>query len=283
MAQRLRWARPSGADDLKTHDLESTSPVLPEVHPVEQDRFTLDLLIDVTSHEPVVAVQHPRGAQHRLQSAPRWQLKVKRGIDIVGASVILILVSPLMLLTAVAIAVTSRGPVFFVQDRVGYMGQRFRFFKFRSMCHDAEARKEEILHHNQHDLGPIFKIRNDPRLNPVGKVIRKLSIDELPQLLHVLEGQMSLVGPRPLPYEDVIEHIPVDHLNDPSMYTTREMLRLTATPGITCIWQVSGRSGLDYDTWVAMDIEYLENWSLWLDLKLLAQTIPAVLSGRGAY
>jgi lipopolysaccharide/colanic/teichoic acid biosynthesis glycosyltransferase len=283
LTQRRRGAVPSGADDLKAHDPESTRPVLPLVHPVERERFTTGLLIDVTSDEPVVAVQHPRGAQHRLQAAPRWQLKVKRGIDIVGASVILILASPVMLLTALAIAISSPGPIFYAQDRVGYMGQRFRFLKFRSMCHDAEARKEEILHQNQHHSGPIFKVRDDPRMTPVGKTIRRLSIDELPQLFHVLRGTMSLVGPRPLPYEDVVALIPEDRLNDQSMYTTWDLQRLTVKPGMTCIWQVSGRSELDYDTWVKMDVEYIESWSLWLDVKLLAKTFSAVLSGRGAY
>jgi lipopolysaccharide/colanic/teichoic acid biosynthesis glycosyltransferase len=264
-----------GAETSTVVDLEPLVPVVHETTPVERDQ--LRLVIDLTSDEPWIEIRH------QLQTAPRWQLWMKRGIDILGASLLLILLSPLLLFTAAAIALTSRGPIFFSQDRVGYMGQRFRFLKFRSMCHDAETRKDEILHHNHHDSGPIFKIRDDPRMTPVGKVIRRFSIDELPQFIHVLQGKMSLVGPRPLPYEDVVQQIPADHLDDPSMYTTYDLQRLTAVPGITCIWQVSGRSELDYDTWVKMDIEYIENWSLGLDLSLMARTIPAVLSGRGAY
>ena len=277
MTQAHRHVGLWGSENPKVLDLELLSPVPDEVPPVERDQLTLDLVIDLSSFEPVVEIRH------RLQTAPRWKLAVKRGIDFVVGSVILILVSPLMLVTALAIKVTSRGPVFFGQDRVGYMGEKFRFLKFRSMCHDAEERKVEVLGQNHHQSGPIFKIRNDPRMTPVGKVIRRFSIDELPQILHVIQGTMSLVGPRPLPYEDVVAQIPEDHLHNQSMYTTWDLHRLTTKPGITCIWQVSGRSELDYDTWVRMDIDYIENWSLWLDAKLLAQTIPAVLSGRGAY
>ena len=277
MTQAHRQVGLWGSENPNVLDLELLGPVIDEVPPVERDQLTLDLVIDLTSVEHVVEIRH------RLQTAPRWKLAVKRGLDIVGGSILLILVSPLMLLTALAIRATSRGPVFYAQDRVGYMGQRFRFIKFRSMCHDAEARKSEILGQNHHQSGPIFKIRDDPRMTRVGKVIRRFSIDELPQILHVIQGTMSLVGPRPLPYEDVVAQIPEDYLHNQSMYTTWDLQRLTTKPGITCIWQVSGRSELDYDTWVKMDIEYIENWSLGLDLKLLAQTVPAVLSGRGAY
>ncbi|HLF44657.1 MAG TPA: sugar transferase [Acidimicrobiia bacterium] len=283
MTQRLRQVRLWGTEKLKVVDLELLSPVLPEDPPVVTNQLSFDLLIDLTSDEAGGEDRRLPGVRRRLQTAPRWQLAVKRAIDIVGATMILILVSPVMLLTALAIVVTSRGPVLYGQDRVGYMGQRFRFLKFRSMCHDAEARKNEILDRNHHVSGPIFKVRDDPRMTPVGKIIRRLSIDELPQFLHVIQGTMSLVGPRPLPFEDVVAQIPEDHLNDQSMYTTWDLQRLTTKPGLTCIWQVSGRSELDYDTWLKMDIEYIENWSLWLDLKLLAQTVPAVLSGRGAY
>lgn len=277
MTQAHRQIGLWGPENPNVLDLELLSPVLDEAPPVERDQLSLDLLIDVSSDEPAIEIRH------RLKSAPSWQLVAKRGIDIVGSSLMLIIVSPLMVLTALAIVTTSAGPVFYAQDRVGYMGQRFRFLKFRSMCHDAETRREEILHQNHHQSGPIFKIRDDPRMTPVGRIIRRMSIDELPQLLHVLRGTMSLVGPRPLPYEDVVAQIPEDHLNDQSKYTTWDLQKLTTKPGITCIWQVNGRSELDYETWIRMDIEYIENWSLWLDVKLLAQTIPAVLSGRGAY
>ena len=208
---------------------------------------------------------------------------MKRIIDADRRSLLLILLSPVLLVTAGAIALTSPGPILFAHDRVGYMGRRFRFLKFRSMARDAESLKAGVQGRNEYLSGPVFKIKDDPRMTSVGRVIRRLSIDELPQLWNVLRGDMSLVGPRPLPYEDVVAQIPAAYLEDPNMYHSRDLQRLTAKPGITCIWQVSGRSELDYDTWVDMDIEYIETWTLWLDLKLLARTIPAVLSRRGAY
>ena len=200
-----------------------------------------------------------------------WQLRLKRLIDIIGALVALVILSPVLGVTALAVACTSPGPVFFRQERVGHLGKRFSFIKFRSMYIDAEERRAEYEALNEHSSGPIFKIRNDPRMTPVGRIIRKLSLDELPQFFHVLSGTMSLVGPRPpLPAEV-------------AKYRPHEYARLLAKPGLTCIWQVSGRSDLDFDTWVEMDIDYISQWSLWLDLKLLVKTVPAVLSGRGAY
>jgi exopolysaccharide biosynthesis polyprenyl glycosylphosphotransferase len=246
-------------------------PAPAEVPPVEQNQIGPHIDLDLTVDAPSIVIDLTRDFPNRFDAAPRWQLAVKRLIDIVGASVILVLVSPLMALTAIAVGVTSRGPVFFAQERVGYMGKRFTLLKFRSMVRDAEIRKWEIVHHNHHKSGPVFKVRNDPRMTPIGRLIRRFSIDELPQLFHVLEGKMSLVGPRP--------PLPVEV----ATYGPREFRRLTAKPGITCIWQVNGRSELDFETWVDMDIEYIENWSLWLDLKLLARTVPAVLSGEGAY
>lgn len=283
MSQQERGeARLPGSHYQSATTFSPVSQARPDTAPAP-DRLHLDLVIDLIADEANVSVLAPGSIRNRLEEAGPWKLRMKRAVDIVGALTALVVLSPLMLLTALAVALTSRGPVFFAQDRVGYMGRRFRFLKFRSMCQDAEARKEEVLDHNHHDHGPIFKARDDPRTTWVGKLIRHFSIDELPQLFHVLSGSMSLVGPRPLPYEDVIAQIPEDHLNDERMYKTRDLQRLTTKPGITCIWQVSGRSELDYDTWVKMDIEYIENWSLWLDLKLLARTVPAVLSGRGAY
>lgn len=205
-----------------------------------------------------------------LLNAPRWALAIKRLLDIGGALVALLLFSPLLIAAAVAVAVTSPGPVLFKQIRIGRNGEPFTFFKFRSMYQDAEERLGALRAVNE-KLGPIFKIRHDPRMTRVGRVMRRCSVDELPQLLHVLRGQMSLVGPRPpLPIEV-------------AQYDDRAWGRLRAKPGITCIWQVSGRSDLDFDTWVSMDLEYIENWSLGLDSKLLLATVPAVLSGRGAY
>jgi lipopolysaccharide/colanic/teichoic acid biosynthesis glycosyltransferase len=168
------------------------------------------------------------------------------------------------------IRISSRGPVFYVQERVGRDGGPFRMLKFRSMYRDSHERRNEHAELNIHE-GPIFKIRDDPRITPVGRAIRRLSIDELPQFFNVLMGNMSLVGPRPALPEEFLD------------YSERERARLLVKPGVTCIWQVSGRSDVDFDTGIDMDLEYIEEWSLRLDLKLLARTVPAVISGRGAY
>ncbi len=211
---------------------------------------------------------HPRLFAERHS---RWQLACKRAIDVVGASLAIALLSPILILTALLVAATSRGPVIFRQMRVGQHGQEFSFMKFRSMYVDAESRKRELLDLNDHESGPIFKIRDDPRITPLGRIIRKYSIDELPQLFHVLSGKMSLVGPRP-PLPDEVQ-----------LYGPRELTRLIVKPGITCIWQVSGRSEVGFEDWMEMDIEYIRNWSLGLDLKLMVRTIWVVLSARGAY
>jgi lipopolysaccharide/colanic/teichoic acid biosynthesis glycosyltransferase len=175
-----------------------------------------------------------------------------------------------LLAVAILVGVTSRGPIFYVQERVGRAGKPFRMLKFRSMYRDAHDRRFEHVEQNMHQ-GPIFKIRDDPRITPIGRAIRRLSIDELPQFFNVLMGHMSLVGPRPALPEEFLD------------YTDRERQRLLVKPGVTCIWQVSGRSDIDFKTWIDMDLEYIETWSVRLDLKLLAKTVPAVLSGRGAY
>ena len=204
-----------------------------------------------------------------LRAAP-WQLVAKRCIDIVGGAVLLVVLLPLLLVTAAAVLVSSRGPVLFLHERVGRDGKAFGMLKFRSMRVGAHEARDEILHLNQ-ATGPVFKIADDPRITAVGRVIRKLSIDELPQLVNVLKGDMSLVGPRP--------PLPEEY----ATYSERERGRLAVTPGITCIWQVSGRSDLDFETWVEMDLEYIESWTIRKDLALMLQTIPAVVSGRGAY
>lgn len=208
--------------------------------------------------------------QGGLFNPPAWKLVVKRVMDILIGGVALFLLLPLILLTALAVAATSRGPVLHRQTRVGKDGKPFSFIKFRTMVDDASDHREDLDDQNEAS-GPVFKIRQDPRITRVGQVIRKLSIDEIPQLLHVISGKMSLVGVRPPLPDEVVQ------------YGDREWLRLTAKPGLTCIWQTSGRSDLDFDTWVDMDVEYLENWSLMLDVELLVKTFPAVLSGRGAY
>lgn len=205
-----------------------------------------------------------------LLEAARWQLAVKRLIDVAGSLTLLIGLLPVLLVTAAAIRLTSRGPALYVQERIGRDGRPFRMLKFRSMRVSAHDQRDQITHLNEVP-GPVFKIRRDPRLTRVGRVIRRLSIDELPQLLNVLRGEMSLVGPRP--------PLPEEY----ATYGPRERERLRVLPGLTCIWQVSGRSDLDFDTWVEMDLEYIRRWTIRQDLKLLLLTIPAVLSGRGAY
>ncbi|MES2439809.1 MAG: sugar transferase [Verrucomicrobiota bacterium] len=197
------------------------------------------------------------------------QLLAKRVMDILVSVSVLALLSPLMALVAVIIRITSPGPVFFAQDRVGMNQRRFRLYKFRSMVVDADERKKSLAHLNELD-GPAFKMVNDPRITKVGRFIRKTSIDELPQLFNVLKGEMSLVGPRP-PLPDEV-----------SKYEWLFRRRLSVKPGITCVWQISGRSGTTFDEWMNMDKQYVENWSLLLDLKILLKTIPAVLLCRGA-
>jgi len=198
-----------------------------------------------------------------------FQLLMKRLADVVISIAAMLLLSPLLLATALAIKLTSPGPVLFTQDRVGMNQRRFKLFKFRSMVMDAEDRKGALAHLNEVD-GPVFKIGNDPRITPVGRLIRKTSIDELPQLINVLRGEMSLVGPRPPLPDEVVR------------YEWLFRKRLSVKPGITCVWQVSGRNNITFERWMQMDHDYIENWSLWLDLKILLKTVPAVFFGRGA-
>ncbi len=203
-----------------------------------------------------------------IRTKLRWGLK--RGLDIVVASLALVLAAPLMALTALAIKLDSPGPALFRQVRVGYRGRTFGCLKFRSMYVDAERRRLELVSLNEAD-GPIFKMKNDPRVTRVGRVIRKLSIDELPQLLNVLRGEMSLVGPRPALPQEVAE------------YDVDQLGRLEVTPGITGLQQISGRSDLSFKRWVELDLQYIAEQSLWRDVEILLRTIPAVLLGKGAY
>jgi exopolysaccharide biosynthesis polyprenyl glycosylphosphotransferase len=198
-----------------------------------------------------------------------FQLFVKRVMDFAGSALLLVVLSPLLLVTALAVKFTSPGPVLFGQERVGMNKRRFRLLKFRSMVVDAEERKKGLAHLNEMD-GPAFKIRKDPRVTKVGAVLRKLSIDELPQLINVLKGEMSLVGPRP----------PL--LSEVNLYDWSDRKRLSVKPGITCLWQVSGRSNLTFEEWMLLDQKYIDNWSVWLDLKILLMTVPVVLLGKGA-
>ena len=197
---------------------------------------------------------------------PWW----KRAMDIAGAFVALVVLSPQMALIALAIRLTSPGPVLFTQMRGGRGGVPFKVYKFRTMVVDAESRKQDILHLNERN-GPAFKMKNDPRVTTIGRFLRMTSMDELPQFYNVLIGDMSIVGPRPLPVEEC---------RAADQWHRR---RLEVKPGLTCIWQVNGRDRSCFDHWVRQDIEYIEKHSLWLDLKLILQTIPAVLSRRGAH
>ena len=198
------------------------------------------------------------------------QANMKRVFDLIVASLALIFTAPLMGLAAAAIKLDSPGPVFFLQERVGKWGEPFYCYKFRSMYIDAEARKSELMDQNEADE-IIFKIKDDPRVTRLGRIIRKLSIDELPQLLNVIKGEMSLVGPRPpVPYEV-------------AQYKFEHMRRLDAIPGITGLQQVSGRSNLDFKRWVELDLEYIAEQSLLKDVAILLRTVPAVLLSKGAY
>jgi len=196
-------------------------------------------------------------------------LLIKRLLDIVGSAVAIAVLSPLLLLIALLVRMDG-GPAVFTQTRVGKFGREFRMFKFRSMCMNAEARLKELLAANSHAEGVTFKIENDPRITKVGKWLRKLSLDEVPQFFNVLIGDMSLVGPRPPVPREV------------ALYTAAQRRRLAVNPGITCIWQISGRSQIDFSGQARLDVDYIESQSFWSDVKILAKTLPAVISGRGA-
>lgn len=201
-----------------------------------------------------------------------WALLAKDVLDRVGAAILLLLSLPLWLIAIVGIRRHSPGPVFFRQERAGHYGKPFRMWKFRTMHVDAEAQRQNLEASNEMD-GPVFKIRNDPRIFPFGQFLRKFSIDELPQLLNVLRGEMSLVGPRPLPVYEIQR-----------IEKHAQRRRLSVKPGLTCLWQVSGRNGIkNFEEWVALDLKYIDNWSLWLDMEILAKTVPAVMRGSGAH
>lgn len=196
--------------------------------------------------------------------------KRKRILDVVGSAVLLIVLFPVFLVIALLIRLGSKGPVFYVSERVGLCGKVFPFYKFRSMYVDADRRLAELASQNERE-GPIFKMKDDPRITPIGKFLRKYSLDELPQLLNVFFGHMSLVGPRP----------PIP--SEVAQYDEYSLERLSVRPGITCFWQVMGRSDLTFDQWMALDHRYLREMSIWVDLKILLLTPIAVLRGDGAY
>ncbi len=207
---------------------------------------------------------------------PRVELKhvpyaiAKRAIDVVASLVLLVLLSPLMLVVFVLVKLTSRGPALYKSERIGMGGRPFMFLKFRTMHADADERRIELMVKNEKD-GPVFKIAKDPRVTSIGKFLRKTSIDELPQLIHVLTGQMTLVGPRP----------PIRH--EVMQYDAAALERLSVKPGITCYWQICGRSDLSFEQWIEMDRQYLRDMSLRTDLSILVKTPIAVITCRGAY
>jgi exopolysaccharide biosynthesis polyprenyl glycosylphosphotransferase len=209
-------------------------------------------------------------AEVKAQPRSRVARVAKRTLDLLGSTLGIVGLAPVLLLLALVVKLTSRGPVLFVQQRCGLGGRPFRFYKFRTMVEDAEDRKSDLEHLNEMK-GPIFKIRRDPRITWIGRVLRKLSLDELPQLWNVLRGDMSLVGPRPPTPDEVVR------------YTARQVQRLSVMPGITGLWQVSGRNDIrDFERWIDLDLEYARTWSLWLDMRILLKTAVVVALLRGA-
>lgn len=224
----------------------------------------------LTRAKPVGELAEGDGYSHFLSVRQKpVQLWLKRLFDLTASGVALALLSPLLLGVAAAVKVTSRGPVLFRQRRVGLHGRTFDMLKFRSMVADAEAMKAKLLAQNEQS-GPVFKMKRDPRVTAVGRFIRKFSIDELPQLVNVLRGDMSIVGPRPpLP-------------NEVRRYEAWQRRRLSVRPGLTCVWQVSGRSEISFEDWMLLDMRYIDHWSLAQDFQLILRTVPVVLTGRGA-
>ena len=268
---------------LKNHVVDEVIIAIPrslldDVHPIvdacEEEGIKLQFMADLFDVDGARFGLSHLGAIPLLSIEPvaldEGKLAAKRMFDLTLTLLSMPVVLPIMAVAAVAIKLDSPGPVFFVQQRVGLRKHPFPMFKFRSMHPDAEERLKEIEHLNEAE-GPIFKIRDDPRITRVGHFLRKTSIDELPQLFNVLRGEMSLVGPRPMSIRDV-------DLFDRGI----QRKRFSVKPGITCLWQISGRSDLPFDKWLELDLEYIRRWSLWLDLKILLKTVPAVLRGQGA-
>ena len=212
--------------------------------------------------EPILTVY--TGSPHQLE-----YLWLKRLIDFGFAATTILLLSPLFIVISTLIKLTSPGPVFFSQERIGYNRRKFRMIKFRTMVEDAEGMQEQLEHLNEAD-GPAFKIQDDPRVTPLGRWLRKTSLDEFPQLFNVLRGDMSLVGPRPLPVRDV-----------EGIEKRWQKRRFSMRPGLTCLWQIGGRNQLRFDEWMKLDLEYIDQWSIQLDFYILAKTIPAVIKGTG--
>jgi len=234
-------------------------------------RFITDMLFDLSHTKSTI--EYMDGVPFlTLYMGPHdgYLLRIKRIMDIMISALALIFLAPLFVMIGVLIKIDSRGPIFFVHERVGYNKRRFEFYKFRTMTRDAENRQAEMEDLNE-VIGPAFKIKDDPRVTEIGKILRKTSMDELPQFFNVLKGDMSLVGPRPLPLRDYMR-----------FEQNWQKRRFSVKPGITCLWQIQGRNELSFEKWIELDMEYIDQWSLLLDIRILIKTIPAVFRGIGA-
>ena len=238
--------------------------IVPDIINLISKNFTLTGIDDI----PLIEIKKP--------GFTSWEFLIKRIFDILIILILSIVLLPLFGLISLLIKLDSQGAVFYIQKRIGKGGKYFEMYKFRSMFINADQMREELENYNEAD-GHLFKIRNDPRITRVGKILRKFSLDELPQLLNVLKGDMSIVGPRPLPTADL------EKMSEESEYNYWFEERCNALPGITGFWQVNGRSDAKFDELVTYDMYYLENWSLWLDFQIFIKTIPVILKGRGAY
>lgn len=233
-------------------------------------RFDRDIFSLKRAHSPAEEFVGQSYATVSTEVRDWWPLRIKRTLDILFSILLLVLLSPVFVAATLMILCTSPGPIIYLQERVGLNKRRFLMYKFRTMVPNAEKMIEQLEVLNEAS-GPVFKIRNDPRITRVGKFLRRTSIDELPQLLNVLKGEMSLVGPRPLPVRDY------EGFNE-----DWQRRRFSVRPGITCLWQIAGRSSIPFEQWMRLDLQYVDDWSLWLDLEILVRTIPAVLKGVGA-
>jgi lipopolysaccharide/colanic/teichoic acid biosynthesis glycosyltransferase len=275
LGQRLPIALLSGSAEFLSRGV-SARPLFDKAMPLPDLADEVERLArNARSRSEAAEYAHPH-SQLRMQELV-WRLRkrtapaVRRALDLVGASLGLALLFPLILIIAMAIRLEDRGPVLFVQERAGRGGRRFKLLKFRSMFVNAEHRKAELTMRNEHRNSITFKMREDPRITRVGRLLRRSSLDELPQLWNVLRGEMSLVGPRPPTPDEVCR------------YGSEAWRRLDVTPGLTGLWQVSGRGDLDFEAQLALDVRYIQERSVLGDLKLILMTIPAVLTGRGAY
>lgn len=240
----------------------------------EQQGITTRLLSNIFD----LRVAHTRGEEfgdaslitNYTGAVEGWSVLMKRALDILGSASLLILLLPVMGLVALLIKLSSPGSAVFTQRRLGYQKREFNIYKFRTMVQDAESQMKDLEHLNEVS-GPVFKMRNDPRVTPIGRFLRKTSLDELPQLFNVLKGDMSLVGPRPLPVRDY-----------GGFEQDWQRRRFSVRPGLTCLWQINGRSSIPFEKWMQLDLQYIDKWSFWLDLQILIKTIPVVLKGSGA-